>query len=81
MAEHYIETPRTDAGNATFVNNSLESLSVENSFQVPAKEKNDLITQIRNNRRGLDLNTPRTRAPFADRRNLSAAPVRVNSHH
>ncbi len=75
MAEHYIETPRTDAGNATFVNNSLESLSVENSFQVPAKEKNDLITQIRNNRRGLDLNTPRTRAPFADRRNLSAAPV------
>ncbi|KAI9878240.1 MAG: hypothetical protein M1830_001463 [Pleopsidium flavum] len=74
MAEQYIETPRTDAGNATFVNNghNFEDFSVENSFQVPSQDENDLVKQIRNNRRGLELNTPRIRAPFV---NPSAAPV------
>lgn len=66
MAEHYIDTPRTDAGNATFMNNghNLEDFSIENSFQAPLKDQNDLIKQVRSNRRGLDLKTPRNRALF-----------------
>ena len=76
MTEHYIDTPRTDAGNTTFLNNAqdLENLSVENSFQIPANGENDLLKQLRTNRRGLDLRTPRSRAPLNDRRNLPTAP-------
>ncbi|KAL8823547.1 MAG: hypothetical protein Q9191_005759, partial [Dirinaria sp. TL-2023a] len=70
----YVETPRTDAGNATFMTNghNLEDFSVENSFVAPAKN-DDLVHQIRNGR-GLNLRTPRTRNPLADRRNLPNGP-------
>ena len=70
----FIDTPRTDAGNATYLDNgyNIEALSVENSFLSPVKKQDDLLTQLRS-RRGATLKTPRMRAPFADRRNLPAA--------
>ena len=67
----YIETPRTEAGNATLMTNgNLENFSLENSFMSPSKQKND---QLFRNGRGISLKTPRVRAPFADRRNLPNA--------
>ena len=71
----YIETPQTDAGNATFMTNGqiLDDFSVENSFVAPSKGNDDLLQQMRNGR-GLNLKTPRTRNPLADRRNLPNAP-------
>ena len=67
----YIDTPRTDAGNATYMTNghNFENFSIENSFASPSKPKDDLISQLRNGR-GLNLRTPRTRAPLVDRRNI-----------
>ena len=72
----YVETPRTDAGNATYLSNghNLENFSVENSFLSPSKRKDDLISQLRNGR-GISLKTPRARGPLADLRNLPAAPA------
>lgn len=67
MVLPYIETPRSDAGNATYVIDT--DLSVAEAFPSPAKDNHDLIKQIRS-RSGLDLKTPRARAPFAERRNL-----------
>lgn len=69
-----LETPRTEAGNATFMTNShdLEDFSVENSFIAPPKN-GDLLQHMRNGR-GLNLKTPRTRNPLADRRNLPNGP-------
>ncbi len=77
MTEHYIETPRSEASNLTFLNNAhkIDDLSIENSFQAPAGAENDLLKQLRSNRRGLDLRTPRSRAPFAERHNLPTAPT------
>ena len=70
----YVETPRTDAGNATFMTNghNLEDFSVENSFVAPSKNE-DLLQQVRNGR-VLNLRTPRTRNPLAERRNLPNGP-------
>lgn len=70
----YVETPRTEAGNATFMTNghNLEDFSVENSFIAPAKN-DDLLSHMRNGR-GINLKTPRTRNPLADRRNLPNVP-------
>lgn len=70
----YIETPRTDAGNATFMTNghNPEDFSVENSFIAPTKN-DDLLQQMRNGR-GVSLKTPRTRNPLAARRNLPNVP-------
>lgn len=70
----YIETPRTDVGNATYLTNgpNFENLSMEKSFLSPSKGKDDLLSQLRNNR-GSNLKTPRARAPLLDRRNLPAA--------
>ena len=69
-----LETPRTEAGNATFMTNghNLEDFSVENSFIAPAK--NDDLLQHARNGRGLNLKTPRARNPLADRRNLPNVP-------
>ncbi|MCJ1465199.1 hypothetical protein MMC07_003815 [Pseudocyphellaria aurata] len=66
----YVETPRTDAGNATYMSNAhnLEGFSVENSFLSPSKSQGDLISQLRNGR-GHSLKTPRSRVPFTDRQN------------
>lgn len=71
----YIETPRTDAGNATYISNAhnLENFSVENSFLSPSKSRDDVVSQLRNGR-GLSLKTPRSRVPFTDRQNLPKAP-------
>ncbi len=67
----YIETPRTDAGNATYMTNShdFENFSVEPSLLSPLKRKDDIVSQLRNGR-GISLKTPRARVPLADRRNL-----------
>ena len=67
----YIETPRTDAGNATFMTNShdLENFSVEPSLLSPLKRKDDVVSQMRTGH-GISLKTPRARVPLADRRNL-----------
>lgn len=67
----YIETPRTDAGNATYMTNGhdFENFSVEPSLLSPLKRKDDIVSQMRNGR-GISLKTPRARVPLADRRNL-----------
>lgn len=67
----YIETPRTDAGNATYMTNShdIENFSMEPSLQSPLKRKDDIVSQLRTGR-GISLKTPRARVPLADRRNL-----------
>lgn len=72
----FIETPRTDAGNSTCLPNGygLEDFSTENTFLSPSKKEKDLVSQLRTGR-GINLKTPRPRAPFGDRRNLPLAPV------
>ena len=67
----YIETPRTDAGNATYMTNGhdFENFSVEPSLLSPLKRKDDIVSHMRSGR-GMSLNTPRARVPLADRRNL-----------
>ncbi|KAI4144756.1 MAG: hypothetical protein LQ341_002579 [Variospora aurantia] len=72
----YAETPRTDAGNSTYMANGydLEDFSAENTFLSPSKKEKDLVSQLRNGR-GISLRTPRPRAPLGDRRNLQAPPV------
>ena len=67
-----LDTPRTEAGNVTF--NPDVEFSMEKSFQLPAKHENNLIDQLRNNRKGFEIKTPRARLPLADRRNPGAAP-------
>lgn len=67
----YIETPRTDAGNATYMTNGhdFENFSMEPSLLSPLKRKEDIVSQLRNGR-DIGLKTPRARVPLADRRNL-----------
>lgn len=71
-----IETPRTDAGNATLMSNShVLDFAVENSLLSPikrARKSEDIISLMRNER-GSSLRTPRPRAVLADRRNPPAA--------
>lgn len=72
----YIETPKTDAGNSTYMPNGygLDDFSAENTFLSPSKKENDLVSQLRHGR-GISLKTPRSRAPFGDRRNLPVVPA------
>ena len=68
----YLDTPRTDAGNLTYLSGKNNDLpSAEPSFLSPVKPQNDLLSQLRNNR-GVSLKTPRARAPLGDRRNVPA---------
>ena len=69
----FVDTPRTEAGNATYLSNihNINDLSVENSFLSPLKKPDDLLSQMRNNR-GVSLRTPSVRPPFTDRRNIPA---------
>ena len=67
-----LDTPRTEAGNATLTSNHGLDISFEPSFQSPSRDNNDLVSQMRNNRRPVDIKTPHSRAPFADRRNGAA---------
>lgn len=71
----YIETPRTDVDNSTSMANGfgIDDISAENTFMSPSKRENDLVSQLRSHR-GVSLKTPRSRAPFGDRRNLPVAP-------
>ena len=62
----YIDTPRTQAGNATYMGN-IDDLSLMESVHSPSKD-DDLLRNI-NKRKDLNLRTPRVRAPFGDRRN------------
>jgi len=70
-----LDTPRTNLGDATYLaNNTLDfDISQELSFQSPSRDNNNLVTQLKNARRGnTDLKTPRSRAILSDRRNLPA---------
>ncbi|OJJ51404.1 hypothetical protein ASPZODRAFT_379453 [Penicilliopsis zonata CBS 506.65] len=71
MALPYIDTPRTEAGNATYLTNGYRSIgrtnlsaldSVENSFQTPSKDE-DIIKILEDGRRrtsgGFKVTTPR----------------------
>ncbi|KAL8871377.1 MAG: hypothetical protein Q9174_002776 [Haloplaca sp. 1 TL-2023] len=71
-----IDTPRTDAGSLPSMSNGygIDDISAENTFMSPVKRDKDLVSQLRNNR-GVSLKTPRSRAPFGDRRNLPNAPA------
>ncbi|KAI4111415.1 MAG: hypothetical protein LQ339_000614 [Xanthoria mediterranea] len=75
----YIETPRTDAGNSTIANGyDLDDISAENTFVSPSKQERDrdVVSQLLQNGRRPNINTPRSRVPFRDRGNLQTAPVR-----
>ncbi|KAI9707534.1 MAG: hypothetical protein M1836_000495 [Candelina mexicana] len=65
-----IETPRTEVGNVTYMSR-LADLSVAESFHSPSNGQNDLLKQIQGNKRGSNFRTPSSRAPFADRRNVT----------
>ncbi|KAL8819575.1 MAG: hypothetical protein Q9223_002019 [Gallowayella weberi] len=74
----YIETPRTEAGDSTYMRNGygLDDISTENTFLSPFKKEPDLISQLhRRNGRGTGLETPQLRAPFGDRRNRPVKPL------
>ena len=76
QAMAFLDTPQTDAGNATYLTNGHDlDLSFEKSFLPPLKKRDNLVSQLPNMRR-LDSKTPRSRAPFADRGNPPAGPVR-----
>lgn len=74
----FIDTPRTDAGNTTYMTNgnNIANISLENSFLSPMEKQDDLVLQLRRNR-GISLKTPRHRAPLADRRNVLTGPTQV----
>jgi chromosome segregation ATPase len=65
-----LDTPRTNLGDATYLTNVPDfDMSQEQSFQSPGKDT--LFQQLqKGGRRGINLKTPRNRAPFGDRRNL-----------
>ena len=69
----YLDTPQTDAGNATYLSSGP---NFENSVLSPIKKKDDIIALMRNER-GTSLRTPRARLPLADRRNLPAVSRQV----
>ena len=64
----YIDTPRTDAGNATFAANGIEDISFEKSFISPKKRSQDLVSQMRS-QRGQPIRTPSARTALANRPN------------
>lgn len=70
----FLETPHTDAGNATYMSNAfnLENFSAENSFASPSARKDDLLSQLPKASR-TSLKTPRSRVPLTERRNLATA--------
>ncbi|ESZ96674.1 hypothetical protein SBOR_2933 [Sclerotinia borealis F-4128] len=68
-----LDTPRTALGDATYLgSHALDfDISQEQSFQSPSKD-NNLVSQMQNGRRGVNIRTPRSRATLGDRRNLPA---------
>ena len=68
----YIDTPRTDAGNATYLDHGkgIDDVSMEVSFVSPKKRQGDLVSQMR--RKGTaGLKTPNFRRALLDRPNIS----------
>lgn len=68
-----LDTPRTNVGDATYLDHSQLGIdiSMEQSFQSPSKDQNNLIHQLQNGRRGaINLRTPRGRPALGERRNL-----------
>ncbi|KAL8858407.1 MAG: hypothetical protein Q9178_005088 [Gyalolechia marmorata] len=55
----------------------LDDISAENTFVSPSKndKAKDVASQLLQNGRRSSINTPRSRVPFRDRRNLQTAPV------
>lgn len=75
----YIETPRTDAGNATFMSNGNNlDFSVDMPFLSPVKRNgnDDILPHMRKGRGPLKTRTPRARAPLTDRHNIPLLPAR-----
>ncbi|KAL8691680.1 MAG: hypothetical protein Q9218_003155 [Villophora microphyllina] len=70
-----METPYSETGNRTSMTNAygIDDISAENTFLSPTKKEPDLVSQLRSHR-GVSIKTPRSRAPFGDRRNLPVAP-------
>lgn len=68
-----LDTPRTALGDATYLgSHALDfDISQEQSFQSPSKD-NNLVSQMQNGRRGVNIRTPRSRTTLGDRRNLPA---------
>lgn len=68
-----IDTPRTDfAASVTQGPDKLAEIT-QSSIPSPSKEKNDIVQKIRG-MRPPEQGTPRSRPPFADRRNLQQHP-------
>ncbi|WEW60501.1 hypothetical protein PRK78_005988 [Emydomyces testavorans] len=88
MAHNYIDTPRTEAGNATYLTNGLRSTtrhnlsaldSVENSFQSPSKD-HDLLkgAGTKRSRKSSDFSLRTPRAGPAPRSSKNALLSRRN---
>ena len=67
----YLDTPRTDAGNQTYLSDA-HNFQVENSFVSPLKKKDNLVLHMRNDQ-SLSIRTPRARHPFANGRKIHQA--------
>ena len=68
----YIDTPRTDAGNATYLDHGkgIDDVSMEMSFVSPKKRQGDLVSQMRG-KGTAGLRTPSTRRALLDRPNIA----------
>jgi hypothetical protein len=68
----YIDTPRTEAGNATFLDrgNGIDDLSMEMSFHSPKKRQGDLVAQMRG-KTNSNLRTPGARNALSNRPNFT----------
>ena len=64
-----IDTPRTEAGNATFTSNSGLDFSIEQSFVSTSKENQDVLQRLQSKHKDTQLKTPSVRYPLLDRRN------------
>ena len=67
----FLDTPRTEAGNGTFLTNghNIDDLSLEHSFHSPKKREHGLISELRK-QRGAPLRTPAAQAVPSKRLNL-----------
>lgn len=72
MAHNYVETPRTEAGERTYLSTRDLSLSEIQPYPSPSKDpKNDLVQQIKA-RNGGAIRTPRARDALSSMRNPGA---------
>ena len=69
MVHGVVETPKTEVGNATYLNQQDFDMSQEQSFMSPSKDNLNVFHQMGNKGRGLNFKTPRTRMAFGDKAN------------